>query len=59
MRKMKLEERKVSITIMIDRDILSQVESARDKQRVSRSSWINTNLNNLLKMGGNKARQLS
>lgn len=56
MRKMNEEEKKVPISVVLDRDILEGAETEAAKSRISRSAWINIAVDKVLNMESRKAR---
>ena len=55
MRKMADEEKKVPISVVLDRDVLEGVETGAANGRISRSAWINIALERVLTMESKKA----
>jgi len=63
MKELKPEDRKVQICIMLEPEVLRKLDAGRKKEmkavqkkRISRSSWINANLNKAFNMELKKAR---
>ena len=56
MRKMTQEEKKVPISVVLDRDVLEGAETEAAKWRISRSAFINIAVEKALKMESKKAR---
>jgi metal-responsive CopG/Arc/MetJ family transcriptional regulator len=56
MKKMAEDEKKVSISVAFDRDVLKAAESEATKGRISRSAFINIAVNKVLYMESRKAR---
>ena len=56
MKKMTDEEKKVSISIVFDRDIIKAAEAEAVSGRISRSAWVNIAVEKVLKMNSRKAR---
>lgn len=55
MRKMTDEEKKKSISVAFDRDVLEAAETEASKNRISRSAWINIAVEKVLAMKSEKA----
>lgn len=55
MKKMTDEEKKVSISIVFDRDIIKAAEAEAVNGRISRSAWVNIAVEKVLKMESKKA----
>lgn len=55
MRKMTPDERKVSISVAFDQDIIKAAETEAAKRRISRSAWINIAVEKVLIMEGKKS----
>lgn len=55
MRKMTHEEKKVPISVVLDRDVLEGVEIGAAKGRISRSAFINIAVEKVLSMESEKA----
>lgn len=56
MKKMAGEEKKVSVSIVFDRDVLEAAEAEAVNGRISRSAWINIAVNKVLAMESKKSR---
>lgn len=56
MKKMTEDEKKVSVSIVFDRDVLEAAESEAANGRISRSAFINIAVDKVLSMESRKAR---
>lgn len=56
MKKMTDEEKKVSVSIVFDRDIIKAAEAEAVNGRLSRSAWVNIAVEKVLKMESKKSR---